>query len=66
MRLDAYRTGSTLAAVKALKSGVVVQRLAASGSSPIGDGPENFDALIRAEITRWNKVLTAAGVQPTN
>ena len=54
------------AAVKALKSDVVVQRLAASGSSPIGDGPEKFDALIRAEITRWNKVLTAAGVQPTN
>jgi tripartite-type tricarboxylate transporter receptor subunit TctC len=54
------------AAVKALKSEVVVQRLAASGSSPIGDGPEKFDALIRAEITRWNKVLTAAGVQPTN
>jgi tripartite-type tricarboxylate transporter receptor subunit TctC len=54
------------AAVKALKSEVVVQRLAASGSSPIGDGPEKFDVLIRAEITRWNKVLTAAGVQPTN
>jgi tripartite-type tricarboxylate transporter receptor subunit TctC len=54
------------AAVKALKSEVVVQRLAAGGSSPIGDGPEKFDAHIRAEIARWNKVLTAAGVQPTN
>jgi tripartite-type tricarboxylate transporter receptor subunit TctC len=53
-------------AVKALKSDVVLQRLAASGSLPIGEGPEKFDAHIRAEIARWNKVLTAAGVQPTN
>jgi tripartite-type tricarboxylate transporter receptor subunit TctC len=53
-------------AVKALKSEVVLQRLAASGSLPIGEGPEKFDAHIRAEIARWNKVLTAAGVQPTN
>jgi tripartite-type tricarboxylate transporter receptor subunit TctC len=53
-------------AVKALKSDVVLARLAASGSLPIGEGPEKFDAHIRAEIARWNKVLSAAGVQPTN
>ena len=53
-------------AIKALKDEKVQQRLAASGSLPIGEGPEKFDAHIRAEIARWNKVLTAAGVQPTN
>ena len=53
-------------AIKALQNEQVRQRLANSGSQPIGDGPEKFDAHIRAEITRWNKVLTAAGVQPTN
>jgi tripartite-type tricarboxylate transporter receptor subunit TctC len=54
------------AAVKALKDPKVLERLAASGSQPIGEDGEKFDALIRAEITRWNKVLTAAGVKPTN
>ena len=53
-------------AVKALQNEQVRQRLANSGSQPIGEGPEKFDTHIRAEIARWNKVLTAAGVQPTN
>jgi tripartite-type tricarboxylate transporter receptor subunit TctC len=53
-------------AVKALKNEAVLHRLAASGSLPIGAGPEQLDAHIKSEITRWNKVLTAAGVQPTN
>jgi len=53
-------------AIKALKDPKVLERLAHSGSLPIGEGPEKFDAHIRAEIARWNKVLTAAGVQPTN
>jgi len=53
-------------AIKALKDPKVLERLANSGSLPIGEGPEKFDAHIRAEIARWNKVLTAAGVQPTN
>jgi tripartite-type tricarboxylate transporter receptor subunit TctC len=54
------------AAAKALKNEAVVQRLAASGSIPIGEGPEVFGAHIRKEIDRWHQVLTAAGVQPTN
>src|SRR4051812_16895458 len=54
------------ATIKALKSEAVLSRLAASGSLPIGAGPDELDKHIRAEIARWNKVLTAAGVQPTN
>ena len=53
-------------AAKALKNEAVQQRLAASGSLPIGAGPEELDKHIRSEIARWNQVLTAAGVQPTN
>ena len=53
-------------AQKALKNEQVMHRLAASGSIPIGGGPEELDRHMRAEIARWNKVLTAAGVQPTN
>jgi len=43
-----------------------VQRLGTSGSIPIGEGPEYLGRHIRSEIERWNRVLTAAGVQPTN
>jgi len=53
-------------ALKALKNEAVVQRLAASGSIPIGEGPEYLAKHFKSEIERWNKVLTAAGVQPTN
>ena len=53
-------------AQRALKNEVVMQRLANSGSIPIGAGPEELDKHIRAEIARWHEVLTAAGVQPTN
>jgi len=53
-------------AAKALQSEAVRQRLAASGSIPIGAGPDEFGAHIKSEIERWHRVLTAAGVQPTN
>src|SRR5260221_156178 len=53
-------------AVKALKNEAVVQRLANSGSIPIGEGPEYLGRHIRSEIGRWNRGLTAPGGQPTN
>jgi tripartite-type tricarboxylate transporter receptor subunit TctC len=52
------------AAVKALQNEAVLQRLATSGSQPIGAGPEEFGAHIRTELARWDRVLKAAGVQP--
>jgi tripartite-type tricarboxylate transporter receptor subunit TctC len=51
------------ATAKALKNEAVLQRLATSGSQPIGAGPEQLDAHFRREIARWEKVLKAAGVQ---
>ena len=54
------------ATAKALQNEAVLSRLAASGSLPIGAGPEDFGAHIKNEIARWHRVLTAAGVQPTN
>jgi tripartite-type tricarboxylate transporter receptor subunit TctC len=51
------------AAQKALQNEQVLVRLATSGSQPIGAGPEVFDAHIRKEIPRWEKVLKAAGVK---
>ena len=49
---------------KALKDEGVLRRLAASGTQPIGAGPEQAAAHIRAEMIRWDRVLKAAGVQP--
>ena len=54
------------AMVKALKNEQVLQRLATSGSLPIGEGGEALDRHIRGEIARWEKVLTEAGVPKTN
>ena len=39
-------------------------RLAGQGLELVGNTPEEFDAFIRAEIAKWAKVLTAAGVKP--
>jgi len=52
------------AAQKALKNEAVLQRSAASGTQPIGAGPVEAAAHIRAETARWDTVLKAAGVQP--
>src|SRR5438445_3645141 len=52
------------AAQKALKNETVLARLAASGTQPIGAGPVEAAAHIRAEMARWDRVLKAAGVQP--
>jgi tripartite-type tricarboxylate transporter receptor subunit TctC len=49
---------------KALKDEGVLRRLAASGTQPIGAGPEQAAAHIRAEMARWDRVLKAAGVGP--
>ena len=49
---------------KALKNEAVLARLAASGTQPIGAGPVEAAAHIRAEMARWDRVLKAAGVQP--
>ena len=51
------------AALKALQDPKVVERLATGGSQPIGAGPAEFDAHIKREIERWNKVLKAAGIK---
>ena len=51
------------AALKALKDEKVIERLATSGSQPIGAGPAEFDAHIRREIARWDNVLKKAGIQ---
>ena len=39
-------------------------RFAASGLEPMPGSPQDFAALIRAEIAKWAKVVKAAGIKP--
>ena len=57
MRLNAEMT-------KALARPDVREKLAADGAIPVGNTPEEFGALIKAEIARWAPVVKASGAQP--
>ncbi len=46
--------------VEALKQSDVATRLAADGSTPVGSSPEQFNAHIRSEITKWKKLVKEA------
>ncbi|MBI3935729.1 MAG: hypothetical protein HY323_02025 [Betaproteobacteria bacterium] len=48
--------------VKAVGTARVAQQLAAVGSEPISDSPEEFAAHIKAEIAKWGKVVKAAAL----
>lgn len=37
-------------------------RLAELGITPVGNRPEEYDTIIRSEITRWSKVIKEAGI----
>ena len=39
------------------------ERLAADGAVPVGNTPEEFDAIIRADIEKWAKVIKDAGIR---
>ncbi len=50
--------------VKIAQNPKVKARLASQGLELVGNSPEEFDAFIRAEITKWSAVLKAAGLKP--
>lgn len=41
----------------------IKSHLLAEGAEPVGNTPEQFGALIRAEIDKWGKVIRAAGLR---
>ncbi len=49
--------------VKALASSELRQKFAAEGAEPVGDTPEAFAALIRAEMDKWAGVARAAHIE---
>jgi tripartite-type tricarboxylate transporter receptor subunit TctC len=41
----------------------VKQRFVADGAEPVGGTPEEFAAVIRADLEKWGKVITNAGIR---
>jgi len=50
--------------VQLLKSPATATRFASLGLEPLSSTPEEFSALIRREIPKWQKVVKAAGLKP--
>src|SRR6266850_1049342 len=48
---------------KALRLPEVRERLAALGAEPVGSTPEEFGAFIRAEMTRWGRIIREKGIR---
>jgi tripartite-type tricarboxylate transporter receptor subunit TctC len=52
------------AATQAVKSAEVRDRFAALGVEGVGNSAAEFRAFIKAELTRWEKAIRAAGIKP--
>ena len=50
-------------AVKAIRAPEMKAILAAEASEPVGSSPAEFDAVMKAEVARWMKVVKAAGIK---
>lgn len=48
----------------ALQDATVRERFRSSGAEPIGNTPEEFAAVLRADMAKWAKVVKAAGLSP--
>jgi tripartite-type tricarboxylate transporter receptor subunit TctC len=49
--------------VRALNAPDLRERLMSQGADPIGNTPEQYTAFIQNEITKWAKVIQAAGIK---
>ena len=49
--------------LRALNAADMKDRLAALGADPVGSSPEQFTALVKADIARWRNVVRTSGVR---
>lgn len=49
--------------VRIVRSPEFEKLLAAEGATPVGSTPAEFDAVIRADVAKWAKIIRAAGIQ---
>ncbi|MDP1604858.1 MAG: tripartite tricarboxylate transporter substrate binding protein, partial [Legionella sp.] len=50
--------------VKVLRSAEVGDQLARLGAVPVGDTPQQFGTFVKAESTRWGKIIKDLGIKP--
>jgi tripartite-type tricarboxylate transporter receptor subunit TctC len=58
--INKVRTGT----VRALQDPVVKERFIADGAETVGNTPEEFAAIIAADLKKWAKVVKDAGIKP--
>ena len=49
--------------VRIVRAPEFAERLVGDGAVPVGNAPEEFDAIIRADISKWAKVVKSAGIR---
>ena len=49
---------------RAVRSPDLKDRMSAEGLQPVGNTPAEFSAYLRAEMTKWAKVVKAANIKP--
>ena len=50
------------ATIETITKGVVRERLEAEGAEPIGNSPEEFAAMMKAESVRWAEIVKQASI----
>ncbi len=49
---------------RAVKLPAIQEKLSAQGIDPVGSTPQAFDAFWKAEISKWARVVSSAGIRP--